>query len=282
MRLADTDTAPESFDRLRHAIQSRYDDLSPHLQKIAGRALEDPNGFALETIAVLADRISVQPSTLVRFAKEFGYSGFSNMQKIFKLRLIEGAPVSRETIYEHREKLESLAGDDPKAILDAFTEASELCLNRLRETVPAESLRAAIEMLHNADTVYVIGQRRAFPIAAYIAYGLTRLEYRCNLLDSVGGMVPQQVATLRPTDLLVAVSFAEYAPAVVEVVRDAHIRGIPTLTITDTDTSPLARHGSLYFTVDDAEIHRFRPIAGAITLVQSLIVALGYYRDNLK
>lgn len=271
--------APASYDSLRHEIHEAYDALSPHLQRIAQHALDDPNAFALETVATLAGRYEVQPSTLVRFAKEFRYAGFSAMQKVFRLRLIEGAPVYRERIYTHREGLRSAAAGNPIEFLHEFCDASMLCLDRLKETVDAGAFASALQMLKQADNVFVIGQRRAFPIAAYLAYGLIRLEMRCHLLDFVGGMVPQQAATMRHSDLLVAVSFAEYTPAVVEVVRDASIRGIPTLTLTDTPSSPLARHADVYFTVDDADVHRFRPIAGSISLVQSLIIALSYFRE---
>ncbi len=48
---------------------------------------------------------------------------------------------------------------------------------------------------------------------------------------------------------------------------DASIRGVPTLT--DTPASPPARH---------ADVHRFRPIAGSISLVQSLVIALSHSR----
>jgi DNA-binding MurR/RpiR family transcriptional regulator len=272
-------TAPPSFDSLRHAVQARYDDLSPHLQRLARLALEDPNSFALGTVTALAQTAAVQPSTLIRFAKEFGYSGFSDMQKVFKLRLIEGAPAYREQIYQHRTRLEAAAERDPMAILQEFTDASILCLERLKDTVDPASLAKAIALLAAAEHIQVIAQRRAFPIAAYIAYGLLRLEQRAQLLDFVGGMVPQQVATLRPTDLLIAVAFAEYTPTVVEVVRDVHIRNIPTLTINDVPTSPLAKHGTVYFCVDDADIHRFRPVAGSMSLAQSLIIGLSYLKD---
>ena len=271
--------APQSFDTLRHEIDESYDALSPHLQRIASFALDDPNSVALETVVAIAGNAGVQPSTLIRFAKEFGYSGFSEMQKVFRLRLIEGAPAYRERIYQHREQLEAAGENDALRILQEFSDASILCLERLKEQVTAEDLAKAIQMLDEAGHIYVIGQRRAFPLASYFAYGLTRLEYRCHLLDFVGGMVPQQVAAMRPDDLLVAVAFAEYTPAVVEVVRDAHIRGIPTLTITDLISSPLAKHGTLFFTVDDADIHRFRPVAGAVSLIQSIIIALSYRKD---
>lgn len=278
----DMAASPQSFDALRHALQEHYDDLSPHLQRLARFALDDPNAFALETVTKLAETAEVQPSTLIRFAKEFGYSGFSDMQKVFKLRLIEGAPVYRERIYHHRTSLEAAAKDNPAAILHEFTDASIMCLERLRDTVQPETLAKAIAMLDRADTIYVIGQRRAFPIAAYLAYGLTRLERRCQLLDFVGGMVPQQIATLRKSDLLVAIAFAEYTPAVVDAVTDAHIRGVPLLTVTDVPTSPLARHSDAYFCVDDADIHRFRPIAGSISLMQSIIIGLSYFLDADK
>jgi len=273
------DAKPESFDNLRNVIHERYDGLSPHLQRIARFALEDPNTFALETVVALAERNEVQPSTLVRFAKTFGYSGFSDLQKVFRLRLIEGAPAFRTKAEAQAGKLEKAAHDNPLAILQEFTEASILELENLRETVDGEKLKAAIEMMDRAANIFVIGQRRAFPVAAYISYGLIRLETRCQLLDAVGGMVPQQAATMTPDDLLIAISFAEYAQPVVDVVKDTHIRGIPILAITDRLTSPLAKNSTLCFPVDDADVHRFRPLAATMALAQTLIIALGYYHD---
>lgn len=269
------DATTESFDGLRGRLRARYDELSPHLQRIARYALEDPNSFALQTVTALAARAQVQPSTLVRFAKEFGFAGFTDLQKVFKLRLIEGGPDYRERAYQHRKKLEASPDGDPFAVLTEFTAASALSLERLKATVDPQDLRQALKLLHEAQHIAVIGQRRAFPIAAYLAYGLVRLERRCQLLDFVGGMVPQQAAALRPTDLLVAISFAEYTPAVVDVVREVAIRNVPIVAITDLSTSPLAKHGRPTFLVDDLDVHQFKPIAGAIGLVQSLVIALG-------
>ena len=270
---------PQDFDRLRESFQHRYEELSPHLQRIAQYALDDPNRFALQTVAEAARETDVQPSTVIRFAKEFGFSGFSEMQRVFRLRLIEGATSFRDGIHEHRGKLEEAAADDPSAILHGFADASVLALEHLKADIDGDALQQAVRMMDEAKTIYVIGQRRAFPVAAYLSYGLIRLEYRCHLLDSVGGMLPQQVATIGLDDLLIAVSFAEYAQPVVDVVSDAHIRRVPVLAITDSMTSPLARNSSLYFEVRDAEVHRFRPLAAPIVLAQSLIIALGYFRD---
>jgi len=275
----DTGTESETFDAFRVRLRGRYEKLSPHLQRLARLALEDPNAFALGTVTGLAERASVQPSTVVRFAKEFGFTGFSPLQKVFRLRLIEGMPSLRQKGYSDSKRIEKTAFADPAALLSEFADVSIESLSHLKKTAEADALRHALTMLSNADHIFVVGQRRAFPIAAYIAYCLSRLELRSTLLDFVGGMVPQQAATLRDSDLLVAVAFAEYTPAVVEVVQDVHLRGVPVLTITDLPSSPLARYATRTLLVDDPDTHQFRSIAGPICLAQTLMIALGATRD---
>jgi DNA-binding MurR/RpiR family transcriptional regulator len=268
---------PASFDSLRLMIHERFERLSPHLQRIARFALDDPNAFALGTVAGIAETTEVQPSSIIRFAQSFGYRGFSDMQQIFKVRLIEGAPSFREQILAERAAA-SLDQADPLQLLHEFADANVQALERLKHEVRPDDLERAIAMIHAARDIYVIGLRRAFPVAAYIFYGLVREELRAHLLDAVGGMVPQQVATMSASDLLIAVSFAEYAPLTVDVVQDVHIRGVPTLTITDTEVSPLFKHAALSFVIRDPEIHPFRSLGPAVCLVQALIVGLGRFR----
>ncbi|GGK20616.1 MurR/RpiR family transcriptional regulator [Salinarimonas ramus] len=254
----------ESYDSLRARLKARYDDLSPHLQRLARLALDDPNFLALQTITAIAARASVQPSTIVRFAKEFGYDGFSGMQQVFKLRLIEGAPVYRERVFGEVAPIE---GDRLARCADALIAS----LERLKATTPRERIARAVEILARADFVFVAGLRRSRPVSAYLAYGLSRLERRCAVLDFDGGMAGQQVANMRQGDVLCAIAFAEYSPVVVDAVRDAHLRDIPVVAITDTDSSPLALNASVHFVVDDDAHGAFRPISGAIGLVQTLI-----------
>lgn len=264
---------PASFDSLRHEVHARYEQLSPHLQRLAQFALDDPSRFALGTVASIAVATEVQPSSVIRFAKTFGYSGFTEMQRVFRVRLVEGAPGYRERILEQRAAVASRP-DDPLATLHELADANIDALQRLKAEIGAADLERACAMIDAAREVYVIGLRRAFPVAAYLFYSLVRSERRAHLLDAVGGMVPQQVATMSMDDLLVAVSFAEYAPLTVDVVQDVHIRGIPTLTITDTDVSPLARNATLAFVIRDPEIHPLRSLAASMCLVQSLVAAV--------
>jgi DNA-binding MurR/RpiR family transcriptional regulator len=265
--------SPETFEALRSRMRARFDELSPHLQRIARAALEQPGGFALKTTATIAGELGVQPSTLIRFAKEFGYSGFSEMQRIFRHRLIEGAADMREQVYA---KQAGRAPADVAALLRSSVAALIASLEEVRDTVPTEGLARAVELLERSGHVYIAGLRRSRAIATYLAYGLARSERQCSLLDFGGGMAAQQVANMRPSDLLVAIAFPPYSEPVVDVVVDCHLSGKPVLALTDSPDSPLARHARLSFFVDNAATGQFRPISGAIALVQTLVSAVGH------
>lgn len=279
--LADPNRSPpeegrETFAALRSRIRARFEGLSPHLQRVARAALEQPNAIALSTIAEIAGELDVQPSTLIRFAKELGYGGFSELQRVFRHRLIEGAADMRERVYETQA---SRPPADLAAILEGSIEALAASLEELRGSTAADDLARAVAMLEQANHVYIAGLRRSRAIATYLAYGLTRSERHCSLLDFGGGMAAQQVANMKADDLLVAIAFPPYSEAVVDVVVDCHLSGKAVLALTDSPQSPLARHARLGFFVDNAATGQFRPISGAIALVQTLVCGLGQGRS---
>ncbi|CAN5364429.1 MurR/RpiR family transcriptional regulator [soil metagenome] len=270
---APREVAQETFEALRQRLRNRFDQLSPHLQRVARSALEKPNDFALNTVVGIAGDLEVQPSTLIRFAKEFGYRGFSEMQRVFRLRLIEGAPRAREEVFARQTAPQ--AANDYGALLNGCVDALIASLEDLRRTVSPEALDKATHMLRQAEHVYIAGLRRSRPIATYLAYGLTRCERQCSLLDFGSGMAAEQIATMRPSDLLVAIAFTPYTQSVVDITLDTHLSGKRIRVLTDVPESPLARHAELAFLVDNSTTSQFRPISGAIALVQTLITGLG-------
>src|SRR5262245_42262467 len=95
---------PENFDDLQKAIIDRFPRLSKRLQQIASYTLDNPSEVALETIAAVSERAAVQPSSLIRFAKVFGFDGYSEMRRVFRTRLTDGMP-------DYNERLRSLRGN---------------------------------------------------------------------------------------------------------------------------------------------------------------------------
>jgi len=272
---------PETFDRLRGTITERYDTLSRRLQQIAEYALAHPDDMALETIAVIAARAQVPPSSLIRFAKAFGFEGFTEMQRVFRTRLVERAPTYGERIRGLRGRHGRREGIGP-AVLDEFASQSIAALDRLRREMPGPRLDRAIALLARAEVVHVAAQRRAFPVAAYLAYLLGQLGRRTHLLDSVGGMLEQQGRAITTEDVLLAVSFRSYSPEIMALVERCRSRDVPVIGLTDSPLSPLARSASVSLEVVEAEVEAFRPLAASMCLALALVVALGHHLHHLE
>jgi DNA-binding MurR/RpiR family transcriptional regulator len=265
------DPAPETFDALRQRIRDRFSGLSPHLQRIARASLEEPSSFALNTTPMIAEKLAIQPSTLIRFAKEFGYSGFSDLQRVFRQRLIEGTVTVRNQVLE---RSEAMSPQDIKAMLEETVGAHQAALARLLATSDITALTQAADMLRSARHVYVAGLRRSRPIADYLLYGLIRGERACSPLDFAGGMAGPQTSTIGPEDVLAAIAFPPYSKAVAETVMDAYVSGRRILSITDNAESPLARCSEITLFVESDAASRLQPISAAIALVQTLLTAI--------
>jgi DNA-binding MurR/RpiR family transcriptional regulator len=269
---------PDNLESLRSAITSRYEELSPRLKQVASFVLDNPNDIALETLAVNAKRCNVQPSTIVRFAKVFGYSGASEMQRLFRDEILTAAPSPSysERIRQFNERSDSVDRMLPYNVMQEFAESNIIALEHLRDAVRKEDLDRSIDLIQNAHTVYLAGVRRSFPVAAYLAYSLSHVEKRAFLLDGVAGMTSEQSWMLGAEDLLIAVSFKPYASETLAVVETAAANGVPMIAISDSRLSPVAKNAAVCFEIKDAEVRQFRSLTASMCLAQTLVISYAY------
>lgn len=262
----------KTFEELKETISRAYPQLSPQLQKLSRFALEKPDELALGTVAAVAQANAVQPSSMIRFANALGFSGFSQMQQVFQNHLVE-----RSTPY--RERIEKMRGGGAVGggrVLHQFVAESIGELQRLEEHVDAERLTAAAGILAAAPQIHVLAQRRAFPVACYLAYALNQLELRAHLLDGLGGMLNEFAHAIRPGDTLLVASFRNYTPAVVDTALACRGRGVSVVAITDSALSPLKAAADVCFELGDDSSRPFRSLVGPLCLAQALVVSTGH------
>jgi DNA-binding MurR/RpiR family transcriptional regulator len=268
----------KNLETLRGDIVRRYDELSPRLQQVAKYVLENPNDMALQTLAVIADRCDVQPSTIVRFAKTFGYEGASDMQELFKDEMLTQAPSPSysERIRQFSRRASAAGALAPQDVLQEFADSNILALEHLKANVRKADLERSVEMLRSAHAVYIIGLRRSFPVAAYLVYALRHVGKPAHLLDGVAGMLTEQSTMLTSKDLLIATSFHPYARETVEIVNVAKEQKAKIIAITDSRLSPIANPADLVFEVKDAEVRQFRSLTASMCLAQALVISYAF------
>jgi DNA-binding MurR/RpiR family transcriptional regulator len=269
---------PQTSEELRAAILDSYEDLSKRLQQIARYVLDEPNAVALETLAVIGERAGVQPSAIVRFAKAIGFESASQMQKVIRDGLIAGSSVLgySERVRQFSEGATTRESGKPGEVLSEFVEGNVLALNNLRELVKDADLRGAVELIDEAETVYVVGFRRSLPVSSYLAYSLQQLNKKTIFVDGVGGLTRQQMQSINAHDLLIDVSFHPYADETIQAVQLAMSHEAKVLSISDSLVSPTAKPATLALQVKEAEIRKFRSLAATMCLVQALVISYAF------
>jgi DNA-binding MurR/RpiR family transcriptional regulator len=272
-RITMTDRAT-SYEELKEAITEEFPRLSPQLQRIARFALEKPHDLALGTVATVAKATEVQPSSMIRFANALGFSGFSQMQQVFQGHLVERSASYRERIAQLRR---GGAPPDTKGVgvLHRLVGDAVAELTRLEENVHAAELKAAVRLLAGGKPIHVLAQRRAFPVACYLAYALNQLELPVRLLDGVGGMLHEFARGIGAGQVLVAASFRNYSPDVIATAGAARERGAKVIAITDSTLSPLKPVADVCFELGDDSGQPFRSLVAPLCLALAVVVAPG-------
>jgi DNA-binding MurR/RpiR family transcriptional regulator len=271
---------PRDFEGLKDLLIARRGDLPKRLVQVAAFALENPNEIAFGTVASVAAQARVQPSTLIRFAQTIGYAGFTDLQEVFRAQLKSRWP-------DYRERLAAIPSSEDRFnvasdLIEGFAESAFASIERLRSSVVPGDIEKAAVALAKADTVYLLGLRRAFPVTAYLAYALGKLGFRAVLVDQVAALGPEQLAGASRRDALVAISFAPYTPATVELAAAAASRKVPVISITDSALSPLSPSAAIQFEVVEADYAGFRSMAATFSLAMALVVAAGARRDKTQ
>jgi DNA-binding MurR/RpiR family transcriptional regulator len=255
----------------------RYDNASRRIKQVASFVLDKPEDVAFETLAVVADRAGVQPSTIVRFAKSLGYPGASQMQKVIRDELLAShISLAYGERARHFSETAGTGNGTPGTILDEFAESDIFSLNQLRQSVSAAQIAEFTAALMQAETVYIAGFRRAFPPASYLAYALQRAGKRTCFIDGTGGLWANQIRGITRDDLLIAISFRPYAEETVRCHALALEQAAPVLTITDSNVSPLVKGAQQSLLVREAEVRSFRSLTATLCLAQSLVIAYAF------
>jgi DNA-binding MurR/RpiR family transcriptional regulator len=268
------------YEELRADIARRYPGFSDRLQVIAEFALDHPTDMALGTVAEVAERAKVQPSAIVRFAHAIGYGGFTEMQQIFRTRLVAGAtPSYKERIAGLRRDGRFRSDNSPHDLLSRFASEGAVSLESAQEYVREEDLTRAIGIMGGAQTIYVVGLGGSFPVAAHLTYVLRRMGRRVVLLDGLGSALGDHVLTATPQDAVIAISFRPYNRDTVQVFPDFLARGVPGIAVTDSLLSPIVTGAAVAFEIPDMPEAALRTMVAPMCLVQSLAVGLSLALD---
>lgn len=254
---------------IRDDIRQRLGSLSPALQQVARYLLDHPNSVVTGSMRSVGARSGSTPATLVRFAQQFGFSGWPQLKEAFAVELGLGP----DAYGERARSLIGRAGDH--TLMDDLFDAQRRNLDATQRHNRA-ALPRACALIEKAPTVHVAGFRACYPLAFSFVYLYRLFRSTVQLIDGQGGSLEMQQRALAQGDALVVSSFAPYSREALQVAQASAASGCRIVALTDSATSPLSllAHESLLFAIDSPSF--FPSLTGGVALTEALLTLLAH------
>ena len=195
------------------------------------------------TSTELAEKVGSSHSSVIRFSKDLGFSGFSALQQEIRRQYDAYLANHDEALTIPVEKLDrSLAKLSADNISEALLETAR---NNMQYTLlnnSNESMEKAANAIVNARMKYIVGHRGCSGVASFL---------QIILRDTLPGVFANESNSLNAfdfllditeEDVLIVVSFPRYNKQARLAAQLAHEAGATVIVITDTPTAPIAEY----------------------------------------
>lgn len=267
-------TRPQSYEELRAVLASGSVKLPKRLRDVAVFLWQHPNEVALGTSTSISEQAGVLPSTLVRFAQHLGFAGFSELQELFKSHIKEGHPQAARSTGNG-------ADGGSGALVDGFIGAAQASLSRTSADLSIESFDRVAGILANAEIIYLVGSKRAYPIVSYMSVALGKLGIRNVLVDNVGSSAFDQIGGATARDAMLTVNFSPYNSITADIAEAGVQSGMQLVAVTDSALSPVVPICAEWIEVVESDFAGFRSTAATLTIATALMLAVGRLREKV-
>lgn len=210
-----------------------------HSQRtVANYVLENLDAMAFVTLDSAAMKIGVSTTTVIRFARALGYSGYSDMQKDLQVEIMDKVSLP-ERIIGAKGKV------NPDKLLK---ETMKNDIANITETVtrlPEGTLRATVREIIQARQIYTLGMRSSFALAHYAASRFGQIRPHVHLVQSAGMIFPEEMGGSGPEDICIAFLFPRFSKTTANLIMWLRGMGVRIVLFTSQNYLPVQAYGDL-------------------------------------
>ncbi|MCZ4262704.1 MurR/RpiR family transcriptional regulator [Limimaricola sp. G21655-S1] len=267
-------TAPTNVTEVLERLDELIGTLPKRLDQCAAFTRRHLHLIAVSTVSDMAREAGVAPSVYMRFCQALGFSGYSEMQALFRVQYTAFRPAYDERIATLRPEMEG----GPGALLAEFAEAGHKSLMSLANTVTSEGLGAIAQGMAAAPLLHLVGMRRAFAVVSNMSYMLGKLEVPAVLHSDTGRLGGPGV--VGAGQAVFAATFSPFSQETLDFARLAKERGALVYGLSDVEDCPLAEFADGLLIARENEVAGFRSLNASLTLTTALVVAIGALQEG--
>jgi DNA-binding MurR/RpiR family transcriptional regulator len=196
---------------------------------IAEVVLKDPAAVIHMSISELAQRADVGESTVVRFCRTIGYTGYHE----FKLRLAQDLVGSAEYIHERIS-----FKDDVEQLAAKIFQSNRQAIENTQRAIDPQQIKKAAVQIARARKIEIYGIGYSFFTALDAKFKLLRLGL---IADASGDshLQAMSASTLSKKDVAIGISHSGSSRDTVDALSIAKESGATTVAITNFNPTPI-------------------------------------------
>lgn len=229
---------------LLHTISARLPYLAGSLRRVGEAILADPATAQSLTIGELATRAQVAESTVSRFVRELGLTGYKALvrgltEAVYSPQVDPAGAAPAPLVYEGVSR-----DDDIATIVGKIERSSIQALQQTARHLDADAIGQAVDLIDRARTLVFVCMGASSVAAEEAVLRFTRAGRKCLLFrDQVVQVMLASI--LDADDLLIGISESGQSSAIVAAMELARHRGAGTLAVTGHPEAPLVTHADV-------------------------------------
>ncbi len=255
-------------------IRNSYQGFSKGQKKIANAILNDYDKAAYMTAAKLGLLVGVSESTVVRFANELGFEGYSEFQRAVQ-ELVRTKLTPNQRIEVTKQRLGS--GD----VLESVMESDISKIRYTLDKISRDDFYSAVDSILSAKNIYVMGARSTESLALVMKHNLSLIFDNVKFITPTStAEVFEQMFSIGSEDVLIAFSFPRYSSKMVNAVKYARQNNSKVVVFTDSEISPLAEYATSLITAQSDMASFMDSLVAPISIINAIIVEITRRREK--
>lgn len=269
-------SGPSNHNAPSTALEEKFDragaNLSVSRRRLIQKILDDSEDTYFLSSRELAKRYKVDVGTVVRTTQALGYKRYADFASDLRAHFV--LRINPYTI------MKAAASHGRRSVSDHLRGCIELGANNLsalRSTLDTKKVLDIARRISRARRIVVVGVDLAATLAYYFSYMLVAYGgFDAEAPIGSAAHFSQKINLLGPKDLLIAISFGRCLQTTVDAAIQARSRRVPTLGITDSDRSPIARfcHAALVTPTASAELSV--SYVAPLSAIEAVLTACAY------
>ncbi len=249
-------------------INARYSQMSKGQKLLSTYITDNYDKAVFLTADKLGKVVGVSESTVVRYATYLGYKGYPEFQKALeelvrnKLNSIQRMEVTYGRISQSR-ILESVLSSDAEKI------------KRTLEQINQEAFELALDMILQAEHIYIVGIRSCAPLASFMSFYFNLIFRNVHQLHTNSSSeLFEQMVRISDRDVIIGISFPRYSMRTLKALEFANNRNAKVITLTDSIHSPMNLYSSCNLIAKSDMASIVDSLVAPLSVINALIVAL--------